>query len=127
MKTIIQEIAQKVQAIKNCKATGNQQWERTYSDQLDELEKLLPSGSGIDRGTTIDREKSSRQKVVLKCEYHHMDENGYYDGWTSHSVIVTPEFHGGIEIRITGRDRNDIKDYLTDTFDHVLQLPANIQ
>lgn len=127
MKTIIQEIAQKVQAMKNCKAIGNELWEQTYSDQLDELEKLLPSGSGINRGTTIDRERSSRQKVILKCDYHHMDEDGYYDGWTSHEIMVTPEFHGGIDIRITGRNRNDIKDYLADTFDHVLQLPANIQ
>jgi len=48
-----------------------------------------------------------------------MNENGYYDGWTSHTVTVTPGWNGP-ELRITGRDRNQIKDYLYDTFHYAL-------
>jgi hypothetical protein len=44
-----------------------------------------------------------------------MNDAGYYDGWTDHIVIVSPSFDG-IDIKISGRNRNDIKDYLHDVF-----------
>lgn len=87
---------------------------------LDYIEKnLLPSGSGVDSGTQIDRDKSNPGKIVLSTSYHHMDEGGCYDGWTEHTVIVTPSF-SGFDLRITGRNRNDIKDYLGDRYYHAL-------
>jgi len=103
---------------------GNKEWEDKHGDILDSIEKILPRGSGIDSGTTIDREKTTRSKIVLNTSYHHMDTNGYYDGWTEHTVIVTPSFDG-IDIRITGRNRNDIKDYLHEIFDHALSQQVN--
>jgi hypothetical protein len=48
-----------------------------------------------------------------------MDDGGGYDGWTEHTITVTPSFRG-FDLTISGRDRNDIKDYLHQTFDHVL-------
>ena len=86
---------------------------------LDSLESLLPSGSGIDCGTKIDREACKPNKVVLNCEFHHMNDNGMYDGWTGHRVTIVPTFHG-FEIKIGGRNRNGIKNYLTDVYGHAL-------
>lgn len=44
-----------------------------------------------------------------------MNECGYYDGWTAHTITVTPSF-SGFNLLISGRDRNDIKAYIRDTF-----------
>ena len=49
-----------------------------------------------------------------------MDENGFYDGWTSHDIIVRPSLSSDIYIRITGSNRNDFKDYAHDLFDCAL-------
>ena len=38
-----------------------------------------------------------------------------YDGWTEHTVTVTPSF-SGFNMRISGRNRNDIKDHMHETF-----------
>ena len=94
-------------------------WLNKFAEQIERLEKLLPHGSGIDCGCKIDLERSTSKKVIIHTEFHHMDECGFYDGWTTHDVILTPDF-GGFEMRITGRDKNGIKDYLYDTFYFVL-------
>jgi len=44
-----------------------------------------------------------------------MNDGGMYDGWTEHTVSITPAF-AGINVSVSGRNRNDIKDYLGDTF-----------
>lgn len=62
---------------------------------LEALERELPSGSGIDNGTKIDIENSEEDvKLVIDCGYHHMDENGYYDGWCDYTITVRPTFSG---------------------------------
>lgn len=45
-----------------------------------------------------------------------MNENGMYDGWTEHKAIIKPSLVFGLDLKITGRDRNGIKEYLHDTF-----------
>lgn len=102
-------------ARQNCLKSGNSfasKWDETLNTIQ---ENLLPSGSGIDNGTTIDLDKSGNGKIVLTCDFHHMTDAGYYDGWTSHQVIVTPTFDG-FDLRITGRNINEIKDYLAEVF-----------
>jgi len=100
-------------------------WQHEASqDALDQLVKnYLPSGSGIDSGCSIDLDKQKPGRIVIHCEFHHMDEGGYYDGWTQHSIIVTPCFGHWPDIRVTGRNRNDIKEYLGDLFYHFLDRP----
>ena len=107
---------------KNC------QWLKTVNDayldqcesRIDKLEKELPSGSGIDCGCKIDREKSGNKKVIITFDYHFMNDDGYYDGWGSFKLIVTPNLSEYPDMRIMGKDRNQIKDYLYDTFSDVL-------
>lgn len=93
----------------------NEEWSVVMEEKIDAIMKSAPSGSGIDRGTRIIAEKCSREKLVFAVSFHHMDENGYYDGWTEHQVIVTHDLIG-FNIRITGKNRNDIKEYLTDVY-----------
>jgi hypothetical protein len=116
------EMAKSVQARLNCETNekGNtNEWHARHEDALDMMADMLPSGSGFDSGTKIDLERSHGGKLVLTTSYHHINENGYYCGWTEHTVTVTPSF-GGFNIRVSGRNRNDIKDYISDTFCHAL-------
>jgi len=45
-----------------------------------------------------------------------MDESGGYGGWTEHYVTVTPTFTG-IDIKVSGKNRNEIKDYIAEAFE----------
>ena len=79
--------------------------------------EYLPSGSGFDAGSRI--WEVTPYKITIETEFHHMDENGYYDGWTTHKIKAYSTFNGN-EIFVTGKDRNHIKDYISETFHHVL-------
>lgn len=93
----------------------------THAERAEALAKAyLPSGSGIDNGTQIDLERSRPDRLVLTTSFHHMNDGGCYDGWTEHDVVVTPSLQHGIDLRITGRDRNDVKGYLADVFHDAL-------
>ena len=72
--------------------------------ELDELSKLLPSGSGIDSGCTIDEEKSTKNKIIIHSAFHHMNENGFYCGWSNFDVIVTPDLLYDFNLKIVGRN-----------------------
>jgi hypothetical protein len=110
-KTLIQEIASTLLAVENCKQSGNVTWQDRHTAWLVKLAERLPHGSGIDCGTKI-AAVSTPERVVLTLSFHHMDESGMYDGWTEHSVIVTPSLVFGFDLRVTGKDRNGIKEYL---------------
>ena len=117
---VAETIAGLVDALKRCKAGVNAEWAERHEEALRWIEKQhLPHGSGIDSGTTIDRDKSTRDKVVLYTSFHHMDEGGGYDGWTDHTVTVRPAFRG-FYITISGRNRNNIKEYLHSEFSEAL-------
>lgn len=72
--------------------------------ELDELSNLLPSGSGIDSGCEIDEEKSTKNKIVIHSSFHHLNENGFYCGWSNFDVIVTPDLVYGFSLKIVGRN-----------------------
>lgn len=86
-----------------------------WRDLRDAIMRDAPSGSGIDCGTTLSEQVCSATRIELYCEFHHMDDVGMYSGWTEHRVTITPTFDG-IDVRIGGRDRNGIKDYLADVY-----------
>lgn len=114
--TLAARIASLVQARKNCESSNNSEWFAKHTEALRKIERNeLPRGSGVDHGTTIDLDASTIDKIVLNTSFHHMNENGFYDGWTEHKVIATPAFQG-VNLKITGRDRNGIKEYLGDLF-----------
>ena len=115
-KTLIQIIASTINARKNCSKKGNLGWFENHSAKLKYIEEnSLPSGSGIDNGTRIDLDRSTENKIVLYTSYHHMNEGGYYEGWSEHRITIKPGFNG-IDIFISGRNKNDIKEYLHDVY-----------
>ena len=115
MKTILQQLATAIQALSNCQQSGNSDWEQRWNDTIDSIVDNMPSGSGIDNGTKIDLDACTSSKIVFDVGYHHMNDGGYYDGWSHHKIVCTPSF-SGFDMRITGRDRNGIKDYLADVY-----------
>ena len=118
---LYRELASLVQARLNCIDSGNPDWHSKHEHAIRTLvADHLPTGSGIDSGTTIDLDTSTGEKLVFDFSYHHMHDSGMYDGWTEHRAIVTPSLLSGFDIRITGRDRNQIKDYLHDVFCNAL-------
>ena len=82
----------------------------------------MPHGSGFDNGTTFDYDKSSKNRLVFNFGYHHMNSNGFYTGWSHHSIIVTPSLANEYDIRITGPNKNQIKDYIAETFMYCLEI-----
>lgn len=120
-KKLYREIASILNAIDNCRKSGNTTWLEKHEDSLKTLCDFLPSGSGIDCGTILNRDKSTSEKLVFDFSYHHMNEYGMYDGWTEHTLTIRPSLQFGIDIRISGRDRNQIKEYLYETYSYALQ------
>ncbi len=116
--TVIQAIDAALQARRNCERAGNAEWFQKWDDRLTWIEReILPSGSGINNGTTINRDR--KDGIVLETSFHHMNDDGCYDGWTDHAILVRPAFTG-IDITVSGKNRNAIKGYLAETFEHVL-------
>lgn len=113
---LFQVIASKANAMRNCEALKNEEWEGKHKQAILNLVKEhLPSGSGFDCGTRIELDECTDSKLVFVTSYHHMDEHGGYDGWTEHKVIITPAFHD-FDMKITGPNRNQIKEVIGDYF-----------
>ena len=117
---VCRQLAGKVIALSNCIASGNTEWRgRHEADIEDIVTQFMPSGSGIDCGTALvldDALRNPGARLLFTTSFHHMNEGGMYDGWTEHMVIVTPSLWHDFDLRITGRDRNDIKEYLHEVF-----------
>lgn len=125
MPNVAATIASLLTAIDNCERSGNLEWHARHAARLAYVcAEYLPSGSGIDQGTHIDRSKTTATKLVLSCSFHHMDEHGSYDGWTDHTITVRPTFDG-LDVTVGGRDRNDIKNYLGDVFQSALETEVD--
>lgn len=113
--TVATAIATALGAWESCQQTGNIEWEKRWEKRLDALDRILPSGSGLDVGCNVDRDKSTSRQIVLWTSYHHMTE-GMYDGWTEHKILAWYDLACGLVVDVRGRDRNGIKDYLADVF-----------
>lgn len=121
-KTLIEAIVSTAIALENCKRSNNEEWIEKHNETLKRLTNYLPSGSGVDSGTTI--ESISATKVVFACGYHHMNDAGYYDGWTHHKITATSTFQG-LALKVSGPDRNNIKESLADLFHNCLTQTVN--
>lgn len=72
------------------------EWLERHEDKIQKLVKeYLPSGSGFDAGTQINLEESTSDKLVFYTSFHHMDENGMYDGWIDLRVTVIADLACG--------------------------------
>jgi hypothetical protein len=112
-----QDVAQTFNAYNNCIKSGNKEWEDRHANNLEDLvKKYLPRGSGFDNGTKFNWDESKDNKLVFDTAFHHMNENGYYDGWSEHKIIITPDLMNDFNVKITGKNRNNIKEYIYSRF-----------
>lgn len=95
-----------------------------WFEHLESLDNLLPSGGGFDNGVNLIVYDFKPNRLVFQADFHHMNQDGFYTGWTEHKVIVTPAFNG-IEIRVTGRNKNEIKEYIAETIGQALETPVS--
>jgi len=100
-----------------CRDTENKEWYDNHSDAIVEMMyETAPSGSGFDNGTHFNFEQSTGEKLVFEAGYHHMNGDGMYCGWSEHLVKITPSLQFGFNIKVTGQNKNDIKNYIVDVF-----------
>ena len=118
---LFMELANLIGAIENCEQSNNYDWMDKHTEKVISLsENNLPHGSGFDSGSMVDIVNSTSEKIVIDTSFHHMDEHGGYDGWTNHTIIITPSLKFGYTLDITGEDKNGIKEYMYDTFNQCL-------
>jgi len=125
-KPLYQQIVSSVVAYGNCLARDNKEWELKHRETVETLvSNFMPAGSGFDSGTKLDWDATLRNpaKLVFTTSFHHMNENGMYDGWTEHTVTVSASLLFDFDLRISGRNRNDIKGYMHEVFDSALREP----
>ena len=83
---------------------------------------FLPSGSGFDSGCKI--LEVFKNRIKIQCDFHHMDENGFYCGWSEHIATITPSFNG-FDICLSGKNMHDIKPYICDMLRSALDKTIN--
>jgi hypothetical protein len=112
--TVAERLARAVVARRNCQSSGNTEWEERWTQTIDDIMACGPHGSGFDAGKHLIDEprKCTDRRLTFAASFHHMTE-GYYDGWTEHIVTVEATFNG-LGIKVSGRNRNDIKDYIAE-------------
>ena len=111
-----------VDARLTCIARDNHEWLAKHTERIEALVKEhLPSGAGFDHGTSLDLDASTGEKLVFNTAFHHMNDGGFYDGWTEHHVICTPSLAHDFSLKISGRNRNDIKEHIHEVFSIALQ------
>ena len=102
------------------RATAESVRER-HNDVLDFIEKeLLPSGSGFDSGTKINREKTTDTRIVLDTAVHPLTDAGYYTAWKHFSIIVSASHLFGFTVKSSKKLPWNIREWVLDTFNEVL-------
>lgn len=108
-----------------CQASNNQAWFDKWTQQIESALESFPHGSGFDNGTHIDLDRSNDDCLRFITSFHHMNEGGMYDGWTEHTVTVTPSLGLDFHVKVSGPNRNDIKDYIAECFQSCLNEEIN--
>ena len=118
---IFRQIASALVAANNCETSGNSEWLARHHETIENIvREHLPHGSGFDADTVLDVAKSGPDRLAFSTSFHHMNGDGYYEGWTHHMVVVTPSLASGFDLEVTGEDHNDINDYIGEVFHNAL-------
>lgn len=83
------------------------------------VETYMPVGGDIE-DTRLVLAESTQNTLVFSCSFHHMNRNGFYDGYTYHKIKVMPSMLFEIDVRARGQNKNDVKDYLEEIFFYAL-------
>ena len=118
---LYKQLAFTINALYNCRTTKNKEWVDRHSCTLQQLvENLLPSGSGIDSGCTIN--DMQWETLLISSSFHTTDEHGSYGRWIDFFVKVKPSLQFGFTSTIRGNfgKDQDLKEYLCDLFTQAL-------
>jgi hypothetical protein len=125
MKTFAVALANNLIAMQVIESSGgSQEWIALRKDYEKKLMDFAPSGSGFDNGTKLVRDECTHCKLVFTTSFHHMDEHGFYTFWTEHTVTVKASFVFDFDIYVSGKNVNEIKDYIADVFNSWLSSEA---
>jgi hypothetical protein len=120
-KPLYSKIASALQAYNNCiKSDALHPREAIWLARLTNLKDILPAGSGFNSGSYLDIDASTPDKLVFVTSFHYMNDSGYYDSRSDHTVIVTPSLIFGFNTRISGVNQKGIKEYIHERFCEVL-------
>lgn len=123
---VYQALARLLLARATCERTGNHEWRARHSQRVCMLAgSMLPSGGGFDNGCILILEDSRPDRLVFTADYHHMDDEGFYCGWSDHKVVVTPSLAFGFKLRVTGKNWRDVKDYIHQCFDGAMSAKTD--
>lgn len=126
-KPLYKNIACNLEIINRCAESHPHAVDAAKDRNVHLVENFMPHGSGIDAGIKLLAEESNKNKIVFQFCFHHMNDGGFYDGWTEHKAIVTPSLQFDFDLKITGRDRNDVKEYLYEIISHALETECENQ
>lgn len=56
----------------------SEEWKEKHRERIEQANELLPHGSGIDGKCYFDTNNSTKDKLFIFVEFHHMDTNGFY-------------------------------------------------
>jgi hypothetical protein len=113
---VYQRIAQTLQAMETCRGPDKERWRGKHERCLRKLVRdHMPRNSGFDDGTRL-FEKSTHNKLIFVTAFHHLD-----DSWTNHVITVTPSLTCNFDLRISGKDHNEIKYHILEEFDYALR------
>jgi hypothetical protein len=110
------------------KCAHAQAWIERHQEIIDQIMQDAPSGSGFDNGTQLEQLEvptSNANRLIFKTAYHHVT-NDMYDGWTEHVVSVVPSLQFGFSLKASGKDRNNIKEYIHECFNTFLDKECEI-
>lgn len=122
---LYRELASLIDAAMRCARpdanSSQREWGPRHRARADALvREYLPSGSGFDNGTKLNHEQSHGNCLIFVSDFHKIDENGFYCGWTGpFPVIVRPDLQSGISVEVRGLDKRDedaLGDYIHETF-----------
>ena len=113
-------IGSKARCEKLNKDDSHKQVIETWEASIARMLESFPIGIGFYKGTQMD-DSSTGNKLVFTTAYYHMNDGGMHDGWTKHTVTVKPDLEMGFRLSIGGRDRNDIKEYISKRFNQALE------
>lgn len=113
---VYKRLARMIKARNSCLKTGNEEWFEKNSNVIDRIMDSSPSGSGFDSGTQL----IDGKELSFKVSFHHMNDNGMYEGWTDHIIKVIPDLCFDFILKISGKNKNGIKEYITETFEQWL-------
>lgn len=110
---LYQKIASTLQARYN--STDWSEWWEKHNETLKNIEReYFPSGSGFDGFCHISKDNFDPKKITILFEYHIMNDGGYYDGWITLALYITPTFNDfDMKIKWYGfeNDRNKVQKY----------------